>query len=788
MDRGESELSDKKIVEAADGPNEHAAVPKTGTYSATRSTSATVLFFDVVGYTKQSVNKQIEIKNQFNHLVSDCLKAQGESERIILDTGDGAAIGFMQHPEDALQVAMKFRQTVMSNQHRDYPDLKVRIGIHLGPINVAKDMNGRNNMVGDGINDAQRVMSFAGNDQIFISRSYYDFISRLCDEYANLFHYRGAKNDKHGREHLVYELVDAAESDAGNMQVQAVEPVPAITFEPFSFVMPEAVAATAPETVNEPGPVQIPVPENACDERKIQRQDDALLNEIAQMNWADEPAEAISREQKATQKTPAVPQALPADIPTKPAPPKEADNPVAHKPDVSDSGVPLLAKTEARVPAENGQQKPKFSVIKAECAVQQETDQPPVVQNIRVERIRRKPMPWGKFGIGFFLALLIALFVVPPLLPMRNYATGIEQMLAATLQQPVHIGQMAVRLLPTPQMELGEISVGETRQIQAKQARISFPISSLFSSNHSISGIELEGVQVNDAPLQLVALWVQKIAADSRYPVARIGLSQSRLEAGSVQLSGIGGELNFDRAGKFVTAKLHAEGNKLALDINATAENKMQVSFVARNSALPLLPNWVFDELTAKGELVGDELVIAEVDSRIMGGMLLGNARIGWHSGWRADGTLTAKVITMQNMSRALSGDMDGTAHFQMRSENLSGLVETAAMEGVFAIKKGVINGFDIVETARLRSKENLPGGRTHFDELSGDFAYANGNYRFRQIKMNAGVLNANGSLDIAKQQVSGRVVADLSRIAGMSLVTLQLDGKTDSLLLHVAP
>ena len=117
--------------------------PKTAAYQAARSTSATVLFFDVVGYTKQTVNKQIEIKKQFNQLVTDCLDARGDDERIILDTGDGAAIGFLQHPEDALEVAMQFRKTVMANQHKDYPDLKVRIGIHLGPVNIAKDMNGR---------------------------------------------------------------------------------------------------------------------------------------------------------------------------------------------------------------------------------------------------------------------------------------------------------------------------------------------------------------------------------------------------------------------------------------------------------------------------------------------------------------------------------------------------------------------------------------------------------------------------------------------------------------------
>jgi len=176
----------------------------TGKNHAARSMIATVLFFDVVGYTKQSVAKQIELKGQFNSLISGFIGHVDEKQHIILDTGDGAAIGFMQHPEDALDVAMKFRAAVTANNHRDYPELKVRAGIHLGPVNVVKDMNGRLNMVGDGINDAQRIMSFAGMDEIYVSRSYFDVISRLTADSARLFKYNGTQKDKHGREHQVY--------------------------------------------------------------------------------------------------------------------------------------------------------------------------------------------------------------------------------------------------------------------------------------------------------------------------------------------------------------------------------------------------------------------------------------------------------------------------------------------------------------------------------------------------------------------------------------------------------
>jgi len=737
--------------------------PKTAAYQAARSTSATVLFFDVVGYTKQTVNKQIEIKKQFNQLVTDCLDARGDDERIILDTGDGAAIGFLQHPEDALEVAMQFRKTVMANQHQDYPELKVRIGIHLGPVNIAKDMNGRSNMVGDGINDAQRVMSFAGIDQVYISRAYYDFVSRLSDEYDNLFQYRGLQKDKHGREHPVYELMDAAAPVVETALPQAGEPAVTIKLEPFSFAMPEAATPPAPIAAHEePEPEQLDVA--------------ALMGGIEQFKLPEEAEKPVEAAQAIQQQPPpaSAPETPPSETPAKPA--AEARMPSAEE-------VAKHAETQAKAWAEAEQRAAKASAERA--AQPQEAPRP--AKEMPAARARRKPLPLGKIGAGLFVALVIALFAVPPLLPMKDYATGIEKALTASLQQPVHVGQLAGRLLPTPRLELKDVSIGETKPIQVQQARVDFALSALFSSNKPITGIELDGVQVNGAALPQVSAWLQKIAADTQYPVARIGLNQGKLEADGVQLSGISGELSFSQAGKFTQAKLHAEGNKLALDINATPENKMQISIAVRGSALPLLPNWVFDNLDAKGELTGDGLVITALDGSIMGGMLLGDARIDWRTGWRAQGNLVAKTITLQNVSKALSGDMDGTARFQMQSASLSKLAEAATLEGAFSVKKGVISGVDVVETARLRSRESLPGGRTHFDELSGDLYYANGDYHFRQVKMSAGVLNATGTLDIARQQLSGRVIADLTMRAGMGSVALQVGGTTDNPSLRTA-
>ncbi|TAN86732.1 MAG: hypothetical protein EPN14_00120 [Gallionella sp.] len=748
---------------------DEASKPKPVGGAAARSTSATVLFIDVVGYTRQPVNIQIRLKKQFNQLLSDCLKVQGDGESIILDTGDGAAIGFLQHPEDALEVAMQFRRTVMANQHQDYRDLKVRIGIHLGPINVAKDMNGRSNMVGDGINDAQRVMGFAGIDQIYISRSYYDFVSRLSDEYASLFKYRGSQKDKHGREHQVYELVDAVMPVAGAVMPQTGESAPAIKLEPFSFAIPDAADFLAPAAKHEkPGARQ-----NAAAQ---------LLNDTRQLNLPEEAKKTLAAEQAANSPPPSPAPPVPENMPEAP-PPETTVKPAAKTYMPSAEEVVKLAEAQAKIWAEAEQRARESAKANAGRAAQPHV----VMKDAPVARARRKPVPWGKVGAGLSVALLIALFAVPFILPTRGYAARIEQLLAARLQQPVHIGHLAGRLLPAPRLELSDVSIGETKQIQAHHARVNFPLTALFASVKPVDSVELEGVQINGAALQHISAWLQQIAAAPEYPVARIELSQGKLEADGIQLSGVGGELNFDPSGKFTRAKLHAEGNKFALGINAAPENKMQVSVTVRGSALPLLPGWVFDELNAKGELTRDGLAITDMDSRIMGGILLGDARIDWRSGWRAQGALTAKTITVQNMGTALSGDMDGTAHFQMQSANLSGLVKTAAMDGAFVIRKGVINGIDIVETVRLRSKESGPGGRTRFDELSGNLSVVNGAYAFRQLKMNAGMLAATGTLDISGRQLSGRISADLTMRAGAGPTVLQVGGTADNPSLRAA-
>jgi class 3 adenylate cyclase/cytoskeletal protein RodZ len=169
-----------------------------------RTFICSVVFIDIVEYTKKSVNEQIRLKERFNALLTEAIRDISINDRIILDTGDGAAIGFLGDPEDALFVAMSLRDSLKDDRSEATPDLQVRMGVNLGPVKLLKDINNQQNLIGDGINVSQRIMSFAEPGQLLVSRSYFDIVSCLSQEYAQLFQYQGARADKHIREHDIY--------------------------------------------------------------------------------------------------------------------------------------------------------------------------------------------------------------------------------------------------------------------------------------------------------------------------------------------------------------------------------------------------------------------------------------------------------------------------------------------------------------------------------------------------------------------------------------------------------
>ncbi|SDM35134.1 protein kinase [Polaromonas sp. JS666] len=181
------------------------SIPLNSAENLRKNVLGTIMFLDLVSYSTYSVDQQVVVKSLFNELITKAIGGVKESSRIMIDTGDGAAICFLGDPEEALQSALLLRDLLAQKYGRK---LSLRVGLHLGPIRMVFDINNRVNVVGDGINVAQRIMDFARPNQVVVSRAYYDVISRITDSAAGHFDYLGPHMDKHLRSHEIYAVLD----------------------------------------------------------------------------------------------------------------------------------------------------------------------------------------------------------------------------------------------------------------------------------------------------------------------------------------------------------------------------------------------------------------------------------------------------------------------------------------------------------------------------------------------------------------------------------------------------
>jgi hypothetical protein len=175
--------------------------------------------------------------------------------------------------------------------------------------------------------------------------------------------------------------------------------------------------------------------------------------------------------------------------------------------------------------------------------------------------------------------------------------------------------------------------------------------------------------------------------------------------------------------------------------------------------------------------VIGDgEIDFSEIDAHAYGGILSGRGKLTWRKGWQLQGRMQAKTMELEKMfpQFGLAGEVFADGAFAMQSVKLSQLGDAPKLDGSFSANKGVINGMDMVETARLTSREHLPGGRTHFDVLTGAVQLDNHVKRFRQVKITSGMLNATGSFEVsATNQLSGSFGADIKMRAGNNALGL---------------
>jgi TolB-like protein len=174
---------------------------------------AHVLFIDIVGYSKLSINEQRAAVDELTQIVRATEQFQNAeaSQRLIkISTGDGIALVFYTNLEGPVRCAME-----LSRALKDHPRLHLRMGIHSGPVSGVVDVTGRTNLAGAGLNMANRVMNCGDAGHILLSKHVAEDLEEY-KEWRPRLHDLGACEVKHGVRIGIANLYD---SEVGNPQL-----------------------------------------------------------------------------------------------------------------------------------------------------------------------------------------------------------------------------------------------------------------------------------------------------------------------------------------------------------------------------------------------------------------------------------------------------------------------------------------------------------------------------------------------------------------------------------------
>ena len=174
---------------------------------------AHVLFIDIVGYSKLSINDQhaaIEKLNQIVRSSEQFQKAEAAARLIKIPTGDGMALVFYTSPEAPAQCALEIGRLL-----GEHSSPQLRMGIHSGPVSGVIDVNGRANLAGPGLNIAQRVMDCGDAGHILLSKHAAEDLEHF-EKWQPYLHALGDCQMKHG---VIVSVVNLYTDDAGNREL-----------------------------------------------------------------------------------------------------------------------------------------------------------------------------------------------------------------------------------------------------------------------------------------------------------------------------------------------------------------------------------------------------------------------------------------------------------------------------------------------------------------------------------------------------------------------------------------
>jgi len=131
------------------------------------------------------------------------------------------------------------------------------------------------------------------------------------------------------------------------------------------------------------------------------------------------------------------------------------------------------------------------------------------------------------------------------------------------------------------------------------------------------------------------------------------------------------------------------------------------------------------------------------------------------------------------------SGQLEATLNYSMVARDLVTVFDAPKIDGTFVIRKGNLDGVDLVRALQMGGRQNVQGGATRFEEISGAVGVAGRRYQYRNLKLASGLLSATSGLEVfPSKDVTGRVYVELRSQAAQIRGNFIIDGNLKAVVL----
>ena len=395
----------------------------------------------------------------------------------------------------------------------------------------------------------------------------------------------------------------------------------------------------------------------------------------------------------------------------------------------------------------------------------------------RLEKIKTgRKGGFGKY-IGIAAAILVAAGLVYVQFFMPLDVAHFERLAAEGLGQPVKISAGHVSLLPSPAVRFEGVTVGKDGNVKIAVAAAHPDFVAVIGGQPQLKSIDLEGVTLDAAGLgavlfgrpQSAALGLERVRATGVKLVVP-GLTLPELEATATLAStGAVQKMVVHNPNKTIAAQIQPRGGSAEVELTVGAANTLL--------GLP----FDMDSLTVRGVATATEFEAAELDGKLLDGVMRGKGTLRWPGSLAFDGSFELKQLDAKRVTTLLVGRMQGSGVVAARGESLEKLAAAARLDGNFAVAKGQIAGVDLPRT--MQSGKSVSGS-TNFNELTAQAQLDQGKLALRNVKIDGGAFLANGTVDIADagKSLAGRFAADMKTPGGVVRATLFISGSTSQL------